>query len=493
MSYPLLVSHFQQIDHFNHALSILGWDQAAMMPSGGNDSRSDAMAALSAHVHRLSTAPQLADWLAAAEEHVTSPVEQASVREMRRVYLAATALPEDLVVAKAKAGAKCEHAWRSQRPANDWAGFLANWQSVVALSQQEAQARSAATGLAAYDAMLDLYEPGMTSARLDQVFGQMQQWLPELIQHAQARSLAQPALQPLQGPFAVAKQQALGQQFMQLLGFDFAHGRLDISSHPFCGGVPSDVRITTRYDNDNFLSALMGVIHETGHARYEQGLPQTYAGLPVAQARSMGWHESQSLFCEMQLALDPSFIALIAEQASNAFGAQPALSAANLQAQLQQVRAGYIRVDADEVTYPAHVLLRYEIERDLMSGRLAAADVPELWQQKMQQYLGLNTTGNYRDGCLQDIHWTDGSFGYFPSYTLGAMIAAQLRTAMCRELGPLAAHIERRDLSPIWQWLQQHVWSQASLLSSEQLLQQATGEALNSQYFRQHLQQRYLG
>ena len=300
-------------------------------------------------------------------------------------------------------------------------------------------------------------------------------------------------LQP-QGPFPTAKQAELGKQVMQLLGFDFNRGRQDVSVHPFCGGVPSDVRITTRYDEADFTQSLMGIIHETGHARYEQGLPLDRLALPVGQARSMGIHESQSLFFEMQMARHPAFMARLSPLVSQTFGAQAALSSDNLARLYTRVEPGFIRVDADEVTYPTHVMLRYEVEQKLIEGALEAEDIPELWDLRMTEYLGLSTRNNYRNGCMQDIHWTDGSFGYFPSYTLGAMYAAQFAAALQRELGDFTTLLGSAEgLAQVFGWLQRHIWHPASSLGTDALVQAATGESLNAVHFRRHLEQRYLG
>ena len=280
---------------------------------------------------------------------------------------------------------------------------------------------------------------------------------------------------------------------MKLLGFDFNHGRLDVSVHPFCGGVPTDVRMTTRYDEVDFTSALMGVIHETGHARYEQGLPKEWAELPAGEARSMGIHESQSLLFEMQLSRSLEFINLLAPTAQALFTREddPAFTAENITLFNTRVKPAFIRVDADEVTYPAHIILRYEIERDLIEGKIEVADIPSLWNQKMTEYLGVNTEGNYTDGCMQDIHWTDGSFGYFPSYTLGAMYAAQFMATMRKEMD-VEQLISDNNLTPIFTWLEANIWSKASTLTTDELVIQATGESLNPSYFKEHLEARYL-
>ncbi len=488
-TYQQLVQHWQKIANFQHLSSIVGWDQAAVMPSGGAKARSKAMADLSVHIHSLMTQPQLSDWFSAAGEQNLNTTEQANLREMRRQWQQSNVLPEKLVQAKSLAGSHCEHAWRQQRTDNDWQGFAANWREVVALSQEEAQIRAAATGVSPYDAMLDLYEPGTKTASLNTVFSQVKSWLPTLIDQVVEKQAAQPVIIP-DGKFPPAEQKALGLKIMQLLGFDFNHGRLDESVHPFCGGVASDVRITTHYSEDECVQSLMGIIHETGHARYEQGLPKSLADQAAGQPRSMGIHESQSLFFEMQLGHSDAFIRQLAKLAGEHFTG-PAFTPDNMATLYNRVNKDYIRIYADEVTYPAHVILRYEIERDLINGAISYQDVPELWDQKMTQYLGLSTKDNYRNGCLQDIHWTDGSFGYFPSYTLGAMYAAQFMAAMTKTVD-VERSIQSGDLTPIFQWLESNIWSKGSLLTTDELVKQATGETLNPAHFQTHLENRYL-
>ncbi|USD66466.1 carboxypeptidase M32 [Vibrio sp. SCSIO 43136] len=490
--YQKLVQHHQKISRFSHLGAICGWDQAAMMPSGGNQARSEAMAELSVHIHQLSTAPQLGEWFDKAADETLSVDEQASLREMKRSWLSSNVLPEELVEAKSLAGSKCEHAWRSQRGDNDWQGFEKNWREVVKLSREEAQVRADATGLTPYDAMLDLFEPGTNNEFLESLFGDVKTWLPSLIDEVIEKQSQSKIIIP-EGNFSTESQRQLGLDVMKLLQFDFNHGRLDVSVHPFCGGVPSDVRLTTRYDESDFVQSLMGTVHETGHARYEQGLPKSLAGLPVGEARSMGIHESQSLFFEMQVGRSDPFIEILAAKSAKQFGREQdaAFSPENFHKIYTKVEKGFIRVDADELTYPAHVILRYEIERDLINGKIEHTDVPELWAQKMKDYLGLDTVGNYTNGCMQDIHWTDGAFGYFPSYTLGAMYAAQFMAAMKSTIDTDAV-IRSGDLSPIFTWLEEKVWRHGSLLSTNELVKQATGEILNAQHFQSHLRNRYL-
>ena len=490
-SYTSLCRTWRQLYHYSHAASILGWDRNAMMPPKGNTARAAAEAELQALMHRVRTDPQLADELRAAQSEALSDTERANLREMNRDWRAANALPESLVQTKSLAGAKCEHAWRGQRAANDWRGFLQNFREVVRLSREEARLLADDSGLSRYDALMDRYEPGVRSADIDRIFGAVKQWLPQLITRVQAKQRIEPLITPI-GPFPVATQRTMNLAVMKKLGFDFDAGRLDESAHPFSGGVPEDVRLTTRYRDDDFVQSLMGTIHETGHARFEQNLPREWLGQPIGHARSYGIHESQSLSFEMQLARSRAFTGLLAPLLNEHFGAQPAFAPDNLHCVLTRVKPGLIRVNADEVTYPAHIILRYEIERALIEGEIEPDDIPALWDEKMQTLLGLDTRGNDKDGCLQDVHWSDGSFGYFPSYTLGAMYAAQWFAAMRRAAPDLDAHITAGDFKPMFDWLKTNVWSQASRWETPDLVRRASGEALNPAHFRAHLEARYL-
>ncbi|MDN0083560.1 carboxypeptidase M32 [Crenobacter sp. SG2305] len=487
-----LTGRFQRLYRFEHLQAIAGWDQATMMPAKGNDARAAALAELSLLIHGQLTDPALGETIHRAEDEALDDEQRADLREMRRQWEAANLLPEALVEAKSLAGARCEHAWRSQRPANDWAGFLENFREVVRLSREEAKLRADALGVSPYDALMDQYEPGMNSAEIERIFGEVKTWLPGLIAQVRAKQANEAVIAPV-GPFAIDKQRALGLEVMAWLGFDFDGGRLDVSAHPFSGGTPEDSRITTRYNEADFTQSLMGIVHETGHARYEQNLPRHWLGQPIGLARSMGVHESQSLSFEMQLGRHPGFLAQVAPLIRAQFGEQPAFEPDNLARLYTRVEPGYIRVDADELTYPAHVILRFEIERALIDGEIEAEDIPALWDEKMQAYLGVDTRGNYRDGCLQDIHWTDGSFGYFPSYTLGAMYAAQYFAMLRRQQPDVDARIAAGDYAPVFDWLNANIWSQASRWETPELIRRATGEALNPAHFRAHLEARYLG
>src|SRR5262249_32724992 len=279
---------------------------------------------------------------------------------------------------------------------------------------------------------------------------------------------------------------------MEQIGFDFGHGRLDVSAHPFCGGVPDDVRITTRYDESDFARALMGILHETGHALYQRGLPAEWRLQPVGRARGMAVHESQSLFLEMQVCRSRAFAAFAAPILREAFAVDgPGWEAEALYRRQIRVERGLIRVDADEVSYPAHVILRYRLERAMLAGDLALADLPGAWAEGLYQLLGV-APANDGEGCLQDIHWYDGVWGYFPTYTLGALIAAQLFEAARAAIPDVLEAVTQGEFAPLLSWLRERIHAKGSLLSTAELVESATGRPLETASFERHLHHRYL-
>jgi carboxypeptidase Taq len=493
-AYAQLKAAFAKANTIGDALSVLSWDMATTMPTGGAERRAEQMALLKTMVHDILTAPQMGDLLAAAETEVGDPWDKANVREMRRDWVHATAVPADLVAALSTAASTCEMVWREARAKADFAMVLPHLSRLLGLVREQAAAKAQALGVDAYDALLDLYEPDGRSQEIDIVFADLESFLPGFLGRVLDAQGSRPRPALPAGPFPEETQKAVARDFMTAIGFDFTHGRLDTSHHPFCGGYPGDVRLTTRYDAADFTSAMMGVLHETGHAQYEAGLPAgAWYGQPVARARGMAIHESQSLLMEMQACRSRAFLNWAAPRLAQAFGGQgPLWDADNLYRLGIWVEPGFIRVDADELTYPAHVILRYEIERALIEGEIEAEDIPALWDEKMMAYLGIDTRGNYADGCLQDVHWTDGSFGYFPSYTLGAMYAAQYFACIRQAVPDLDRRIAAADLAPVSEWLNTHIWSLASLHETDELVRRATGEALNPLHFRRHLEARYL-
>lgn len=497
MSFAKLEDLGRKLEALEHAQAMLGVDEAVQMPAGGGEKRAEALAMLAGLYHEMATAPEIAGWIAAAELEAQEPARKAAVREFRRVHTNMTCLSSDFVRRQVAARVRSEQLWRELRPKGDWAGFLPALEGVVATVREEAQLRAVALGLDPYDALMEQYDPGNRVADIAPVFAELKTFLKDFIPRAiahQAKRLAKRPQKPFNAPFPVERQKALGHAMMEAVGFDFTHGRLDISHHPFCGGVPSDVRMTTRYVTAEFLSSLMGILHETGHGLYEQGLPGEWSHMPLGRARGMAMHESQSLFVEMQLSRSPEFwewaMPVVRQHLGEA--AVSGWEVADILSHVHHVEPGFIRVDADEATYPLHVILRFELERDLVAGRLAVKDIPEAWDAKMTEYLGLSTIDNARDGPMQDVHWPSGAFGYFPSYTQGALIAAQLRAALEKQRPSLSDDIRHGRFAAINDWRREHIWSQGSLWSTPELLTRATGEPLKAEHFIRHLQRRYL-
>lgn len=488
-----LTAHFGRIAALSNAIGILQWDNDTMMPKGAAETRAESMALLHVMRHGLATDARIGGWLADAESDGSLGVwEKANLREVRRVWTVDTALPADLVEASSKAISACEMRWRQARADSDFAGLLPYLGEVLNLQRQIGKAKGEKLGVSPYDALLNDYEPGGSSAKIDALFDDLAAFLPGFTQEAMAVQARRPALPALEGPFPTETQRALGLRLMSALGYDFERGRLDISTHPFCGGADNDVRITTRYDEADFTKALMGVLHETGHALYEQGRPQGYMNQPVGAARGMSVHESQSLLMEMQACRSRQFLAFAAPLMRESFGGHgPAWETEAMWRRYTRVDPGFIRVDADEVTYPAHVILRYRLEKALIADEMPLAELPEAWNAGMKSLLGV-TVPDDRVGCLQDIHWPSGGWGYFPTYTLGAMTAAQIFDAACRAEPAILPGIGKGDFSPLVGWLRANIHGKGSLLSTDDLLTEATGRPLDASVFKAHLRRRYV-
>ncbi len=492
-AYARLSDRFARIATLGEASSVLHWDASAMMPMGGGPARGDQLAVLAGIGHGMLTGPEVGDDLAAAESAAPEGEwDRENLRLMRHAHTRATALPPDLVEAQARANAACEQVWRTARPGNDFAAVAPALAEVVSLTRQAAAALGPATGLSPYDALMDGFQRGITAADVEPVFDRYEAWMRDALPEAEARQPREGAASPLAGVFPADAQEGLCRSLAARAGLEPEHFRLDRSAHPFCGGTPTDVRITTRYNEADPAQALMGVLHETGHALYERGLPPAYARQPVGEAAGMAAHESQSLLIEMQACRSDGFLAWLGGEMQQVFGGgAAAFEGGNLRRLWRRVERGFIRVDADEMTYPAHVILRFRLERALVAGDLQVADLPGAWRDGMERLLGIVPPDNTR-GCLQDIHWYDGLFGYFPSYTLGAMAAAQLMAAARREIDGLDAALGRGELQGLVQWLRARVHGQGSRLGFNALMRSATGKPLDPADFEAHLAARYL-
>ena len=494
-AYQTLEHRFKRLGVLGGIDRILEWDSQTMMPVGGARDRAEQSAVIALLCHEMLNHPSLGDLLDKAEADDLAkldPWQTANLGEMRRRWIHANSVDARLVEALTKAVSASEICWREARPANDFAGFVKSMGDVLALVREAAVAKAEALDCSPYDALLDNFEPHGRSADIDRLFNRLTGFLPDFLARVVECQAAEPAPLPLEGPFPLAAQRILGRRMMDAVGFDFDHGRLDESDHPFTGGSPDDVRITTRYHDGDFTQALMAVLHETGHAMYERGLPAAWRHQPVGEAAGMSIHESQSLLLEMQACRSRAFVEYAAPLMREAFGGEgPAWEAENIYRLNTRAIPGLIRVYADEVTYPAHVMLRYRLEKSMIAGDLVLGDLPGAWADGMNEMLGI-TPPDDREGCMQDIHWAVGAYGYFPTYTLGAVIAAQLYDAAKAADGDIEPGLARGDFKPLFAWLAPHVHAHGASLGPADLVERACGQSLDVAVFERHLAARYL-
>jgi len=494
-SYKKLQNIYKKINNIEGSIHMLHWDFATYMPKGSFNSRSEQLATLQSTVHEMVVSTEISDLLDKAESETESlsGSDRRNLSLMRHKWMHANAINAELVEKLSILGTKCESKWRDAREEDDFASFEPLQQDVLDVVREIASVKSEAFECSKYDALLDQYDAGRKSSEIDTIFAELQKFLPDFISTVTEyqKTLEDPIFP--EGKFEINKQKDLGINLMNIIGFDFNKGRIDTSHHPFCGGTPDDVRITTRYDENDFTSSLMGVLHETGHALYEMGLPEKWRGQPIGEALGMSIHESQSLLMEMQVCRGKNFINFAAPLIKDALysgGDSHNWSSDNLYKIYTRVEPGFIRVDADEVTYPIHVMIRYDIEKDLINGKINIRDVPEIWNMRMKDMLGIEVT-NYKDGCMQDVHWTDGAFGYFPTYTLGAMIAAQFFDTAKKDKD-IEYGIKNGDFQPLVKWLRDNIHSKGSEYSSYDLVKNVTGKPLDVSIFIDHLRTRFL-
>lgn len=463
-----------------------------MMPAGSAGPRSEVMGELSLIVHELETTPDMAELIDRAESEDLNNWQKANVREMKRIHKHATAIPGDLVTREVKATSEAHMVWRDARAANDFAALAPKLDVVFDLIKETAQIKAEAFGVSEYEALLDSYDPGRKEEKIDEIFDDLAGFLPGFLGEVLERQASGPdAIWP-EGPFPDEQQYGLSKRVMEVIGFPFDHGRLDVSHHPFCGGASGDIRITTRYDNEDFIKCLMAVVHETGHALYENGLPLDWRGQPVGTANGMTLHESQSLLLEMQAARSEEFIGFLAPLVRDQMnGSGPAWEGDNLTRIYRNVGRGLIRVDADEITYPLHIILRYRLEKEILAGDVTTKELPGVWNDMMQELVGI-TPPDDADGVMQDTHWPSGLFGYFPTYSLGAMTAAQLFQSAKKSDPNILPSLGEGDFTPLFAWLNENIREQGSLYTPDELIKRASGVPLSADAFKSHLQERYL-
>ncbi|MES1190249.1 MAG: carboxypeptidase M32 [Steroidobacter sp.] len=491
--YQQLEAEFKRLHALRAAASLLRWDAAVMMPRGSVELRGEQLAVLETESHAVLTAPKIARLLdrAAANASGLNEWQLANLRCMRREHDHAIAIPNALITRLAKATAVAESKWRDAKQENSFSLFAPHLEEILKLTRDRSQILGQALQLDPYDALIDEFSPGLASAEIDQIFATLSQRLPALIQEAIDKQAGETVL-PLDAKVTTIKQRALALELMKALGFPFDQGRLDESEHPFTGGISGDVRITTRYVVNDVLSGMMGVLHETGHAMYTQGLPVEYRGQPVGNDAGMAMHESQSLMIEMFVGRSRPFVQYLQSILAGTLNVSgPEWEVENMYRLLTRVQRSAIRVNADELTYPVHIMLRYELERELLNGDVKVKDLPEVWNLRMQSRLGV-TPANDVEGCMQDIHWAAGAFGYFPSYAIGAVMAGQLMEHLRNDCPTLDEDIAAGKFATLFAWLREHVHSAGNRMTATALIKEVTSRPLSAAAWLRYVEHKYL-
>lgn len=487
-AYVTFRQRIQLIRHLSGAESLLGWDQEVCLPPAGAAARADHLAALASVIHEKVCDPGLGDLLDELAGAPLAPDAAADVREFKRDRDRAVRLPAALVAEFAAATVHAHADWVVARSRDDWQLFAPHLTRLVDLSRRKAEA----IGYAGepYDALLDEFEPGARARDLAAIFGPLRVALVDLLGRLEARGDG--FAMDLAGDYPADRQDAFGREVLAAIGYDFAAGRLDISAHPFTQAMdPGDVRITSRWDDHDVFSGLYACLHEGGHALYEQGLPADRRDVPSGQAASLGIHESQSRLWENHVGRSREFATWVLPRLRQSFGG-PFLraDADDLYRAANVVRRSLIRIEADEVTYNLHIILRMEIERALIAGDLAAADVAAHWRELMRRDFGV-VPATDAEGALQDIHWSMGAIGYFPTYTLGNLYAAQLWAALRRDLPQADAAIAAGEFAPLLAWLRRNVHQQGRLWTAADLCREATGEPLRVEPYLAYLNEKF--
>jgi len=486
-AYPQLCDLAGEIALLDSTSATLGWDQETYMPPASLDYRAKQLGYLSGKSYALFTSKKFRLLLDQAEGEELSSVAKANVREWRRQMNRAIKLSRKLVEEFSEVTTHAKSAWAEARKESNFKAFAPHLSNVLKLTLKRAD-RWGYTG-EAYDALLDEYEPSATAAEISTLFGTLRPQLSALAKEAVTRTAAIPA-DILAGDYPVEKQQQLNREIAESIGFDFEAGRIDSTAHPFCTRLgPRDHRLTTRYDVTDFTSSLFGVLHEAGHGMYEQGLPAPDYGFPSGAAVSLGIHESQSRLWENHVGRSRAFWSKWLPRAKEIFpGLQ--LSLDEMVAVVNRAEFSFIRVEADEATYDLHIMLRFSIERRLLNRELMVKDVPAAWNEEFRSLFGMTPPDDAR-GCLQDIHWSMGGMGYFPTYTLGNLNAAQLFHA-ARQSAGIAKDIDSANYATLLAWLRTNVHTHGSTLTPRDLMQAATGEPTNARWHLEHLKARLL-
>jgi carboxypeptidase Taq len=470
-------------------MAVLGWDERTYMPKNGSAARANQLAYLAGLVHDKTTSRRVGELLSDIEgtELVNDPLSEnaVNVRELRRYYDKQTKVPKKLVEAIAHAETTGQGVWVQARRKSDFKSFQVALDKMIDLKKQYAEAVGYAN--VPYDALLDDYEPGASTKSVTAVLGELRKELVPFVKKI-IGAKRKPDLSIIQRSYPVDRQRIFGETASAAIGFNFESGRLDVTEHPFCTGVgPGDTRITTRYNANHLGQALFGTLHESGHAIYDQGLPKESYGMPMGSSVSLGIHESQSRMWENFVGRSKSFWQYFYPLAQSTFHESLAdVKFEDFYFAINDVRSSYIRVEADEVTYNLHILLRFEIEQDIFNGKIKTKDMPAVWNERFKKYFGI-VPKNDAEGCLQDIHWAAGLFGYFPTYALGNLYAAQFFAKAKQDLGNLDQLFASGQFGPLREWLRKNIHSQGQRYRAEDLVKVVTGKPLDHKPLMKYL------
>jgi len=494
-AYESLQQRSREIAGYNSAASLLSWDQETYMPPKAGAYRAEQLSRLAGLAHHLGTSAEVGDWIKSCEDHLPPSADEeetrlraVNVREWRRDYDRATKLPARLVEDLARTTSLARETWAQARRESNFAAFAPWLEKILGLVREQAECWGYAA--CAYDALLEGYEPGARAADLAPVFADLQKQLTPLLPRLQKITDAVD-LARIEGNYSVPGQQALNRQVAEAMGFDFEAGRIDTTVHPFCTEMgPKDCRLTTRYNEKDFTSSLFGVMHEAGHGLYTQGLPPGHFGTPMGTYLSLGIHESQSRLWENQVGRSRAFWHQWYPRAIKRFPGLAALPLEEFWLLVNRVKPTHIRVEADEATYNLHIILRFEIEQKLVSGDLPVADLPRAWNARFEELFQIPVPDDAR-GCLQATHWALGLIGYFPTYTLGTLNAAQLFAAALKQVPGLETDLQESKYGRLLGWLREKIHRQGKRYSPSELIKLATGEPPRATYFIDYLRAKY--
>ena len=491
IAYTKLKEIFREASLSSDIAGILHWDMSTMMPPNSRNQRADQLAYLSKLSHDKISSNEVRDLILKAKDENLNQNDLHNLREIEREHKLTSSVSSELVQKISRTAAKCEGEWQEARKNSNFNLIKKSLDELINLTKEEASILGKEFNLSPYEALVNKFEPGSDTQLIANVFDDLQKFLTPLIDTIIEKQKSQKIL-PIQNKISENQQKDIAEHIMKIIGFDFKRGRLDKSVHPFCGGSTNDVRITTRYNEENPFSSLDGVMHETGHALYELNLPMQWSHQPVGKSRGMAMHESQSLMIEMQITRSLAFKKFLSKLLKNKFNIMDnSFDADNLYLLGTRVEKSFIRVESDEVTYPLHIILRFNLERKIFNNEISVNDLPEAWNEEYKNLFDRKVEKD-TDGCLQDVHWYAGLFGYFPTYSLGALTAAQFASQLRIDLPELDLNIEKGKFDDLVKWLKTNIHEKASFFSTNEVLEQVTNSSLNAKYFKNYINNRYL-